>query len=247
MADELTTGFLMGQNDSNNGGWGFGGEGLWAVIILAIIFGWGGNGFGFGGGGQSGADTRSAVADGFALDNLNSGIRGVQNGLCDGFYAMNTSLLNGFSGVNQNIMNGFNQSAIAGLQSQAQTQAGITALASQMASCCCDQRYDLATQSCQTRQAISDSTRDIIENQNANYRGIIDFLTTDKIQQLRDENQSLKFAASQASQNTYLTGFVNAEANRMINRIAPYPIPAYTVPAPYAYSGSPYGCDSCGC
>ena len=40
MGNELLAGFLAGQSDGNknNGGF-FGNEGLWAVIILAIIFG----------------------------------------------------------------------------------------------------------------------------------------------------------------------------------------------------------------
>ena len=44
MGNDLLTGFLAGQSDNNsgnNGGGFFGNEGLWAVIILAIIFGWG--------------------------------------------------------------------------------------------------------------------------------------------------------------------------------------------------------------
>ena len=55
MGNELLTGFLAGQGDSNNRDGGFfGNEGLWAVIILAIIFGWGRNGFGGNNGDSSG-------------------------------------------------------------------------------------------------------------------------------------------------------------------------------------------------
>lgn len=49
--DDFATGYLAGQDGGNNGGGGFfGNEGLWAVIILAIIFGWGTNGYGRNGG-----------------------------------------------------------------------------------------------------------------------------------------------------------------------------------------------------
>ena len=38
--DDFATGYLAGQDGGNNNGGFFGNEGLWAVIILAIIFGW---------------------------------------------------------------------------------------------------------------------------------------------------------------------------------------------------------------
>jgi glucose-1-phosphate cytidylyltransferase len=44
-----------------------------------------------------------------------------------------------------------------------------------------DLGYALATQACDTRRTICDSTRDIIENNNAGVRSILDFLTQDKI------------------------------------------------------------------
>ena len=44
--DDFATGYLAGQDGGNNNGGFFGNEGLWAVIILAIIFGWGTNGYG---------------------------------------------------------------------------------------------------------------------------------------------------------------------------------------------------------
>lgn len=38
--DNMTLGYLMGQSEgNNNGGFGNFGEGLWAVIILGMLFG----------------------------------------------------------------------------------------------------------------------------------------------------------------------------------------------------------------
>ena len=122
----------------------------------------------------------------------------------------------------------------------------LTAMAAQNASCCCetqrqiergfaDTNYNMATQSCETRRAVADSTRDIIDNANANTRSILDFLTQDKISTLQNENQALRLSASQNAQNNYL-----------VNALRPSPIPAYPVPNPYAYSGC--GCQTgCGC
>ena len=71
-------------------------------------------------------------------------------------------------------------------------------------------RYDLATTACATQNTIQNTTRDIIDNANANSRAILDFLTQDKIATLTAENQSLKFQASQAAQNAFITA--NQEA-----------------------------------
>ena len=117
--------------------------------------------------------------------------------------------------------------------------------------CCCQTqnaiqgvRYDMATQACDTRNTIQNSTRDIIDNANANYRGLMDFMVQSKIDSLQSENQALKLAASQANQNSYLTATLDAQTNELIRRINPMPVPAYQVPAPYPFCGSGY---SCGC
>ena len=118
--------------------------------------------------------------------------------------------------------------------------AGNYALTSQLhdmaaanAACCCengritergfaDLGYALATQACETRRTVTDATRDILENNNAGVRSILDFLTKDKIDTLTAENASLKLAASQAVQNNYLVG-----------QLAPKAVPAYVVSNPY--------------
>lgn len=79
-------GLAMGMDNNRSGGF-FGSDGIWAILILAML----GFGNGFGGGGMNGG--------GFALNSLDNGIRGIQNGLCDGFYAVNTGLLTGFGNV----------------------------------------------------------------------------------------------------------------------------------------------------
>mgnify|MGYP003293923489 CR=1 FL=1 len=81
-----------------NGNNGFGGDGSWWIILLflfAFTGGWGGNG-GYGLGGGRG---QSEVAYSFDMNGLENGVRGIQQGLCDGFYAMNTGMLGGFSDI----------------------------------------------------------------------------------------------------------------------------------------------------
>ena len=208
----------------------------WIILFLIFgMFGWG-NGFGGGFGGNGGTNgpgfqgwaTRADINEGFALNGLQNG----QNSIRD-------AVSNGFHGVDN---------AVCTLGYQ--TQQGFNALGAQMAQCCCDTQraidgvnYNMATQACDTRNTIQNSTRDIIDNANANSRSILDFLTQDKITTLQAENQSLKLAASQANQNSYLTATLDAQTNELIRRINPMPVPAYQVPNPYAGCG----CNPCGC
>ena len=232
--DNFAMGYALGQDSNSNNGGMFGGDGWWALIIFAMIFGWGNGGFGGGYGGGGGGETRTAIYDGFTMNNIENGIRGIQQGICDSTYSLNNTLMNGFHGVDN----------------------GLCGLSRQLSECCCDNRaaiaqvrYDMATQACDTRNVIQNSTRDIIENQNCNTRSILDFLVNDKISTLQAENQDLRRAASQDRQNAYLTTFITAQNQQLRNEIAPVPVPSYSVPAPYPYcvGGSGYGGGSCGC
>lgn len=80
----------------DNDGWGDGAGGgwFWIVVLFLFMFGFGGNGmWGNNGAGAQGALTRAELCDGFNFQNIEAGIRGIQNGLCDGFFAMNTTML----------------------------------------------------------------------------------------------------------------------------------------------------------
>ena len=130
----------------------------------------------------------------------------------------------------------------------AANQAGQTALSTQLASCCCenkqligDLKYTIAQQDCATRQAIADNARAIVDNCNANFRGLLDYFTQDKIAALTAENQNLKFAASQDRQNALLTTVMSQQTDTILNRVNPRPIPAYQVANPNV------GVNCCGC
>lgn len=234
--DNFAMGYALGQDSGGGRSGGFlGDDGLLAIVILAMIFGWGGNGFGggFGGGGGVGAE----VQRGFDTSNIVGKLDRLGDGLCDGFYAVNTSLMNGFHGVDN---------AICTLGYQ--TQNGFNTLGSQLAACCCNVErgidgvnYNLATQVCDLKQTMNSNTRDIIDSQNCGTRAILDFLTESKIEKLQAENQALRFSASQDRQNALLTTAMTAQTNALIDRIAPYPVAAYNVPAPFAVGGFGYG------
>ena len=109
---------------------GFGGDGwgwIWILLIFGIFGGWG-NGFGFGGGnGANGAGfqgwaTRADINEGFALNNIQSGITAIQQGICDSTYALNNTINNGFHSTDMALCNGFNgvQTQISNLGYQIQ-------------------------------------------------------------------------------------------------------------------------------
>lgn len=247
MDDGFATGFALGQDSGSNSGGGggfFGGEGIWAILLFAMIFGWGngnggfgGGGFG-GGGGASGALTRAELYDGFTLQNIDGAIRGVQQGICDSTYALTNAITSGFHGVDNAVCNlGYN------------IQSGFNSIGHQISDCCCaTQRaidgvnYNMATQFCNLGNTIQSGFRDVVENQNAGTRAILDFLTQDKIATLTAENQSLKFAASQANQNAFITANQEAQTAELIRRLGrDCPIPAYVVPNPNCCYGNPVG------
>ena len=133
--NNFAEGVVCGQG-MNNGCGGWGGDWI-ALIFLAAIFGGGGWGGGFGGGG---ANVFGEVQRGFDTTGINNKLNGLENGLCDGFYAQNTNLLNGFSGISREI-----------------------------ASCCCETnrnidqlRFDTERQHCETRRAIDANTDRIL-------------------------------------------------------------------------------------
>ena len=78
---------------NGNNGWG-NGDGWW--ILLLILFAWGGYGNGFGGFGGNGAGngilTRADLCQDMNFNDIQDGIRGIQSGLCDGFYAQNAAI-----------------------------------------------------------------------------------------------------------------------------------------------------------
>ena len=231
----------------DGGGFGDGDNAWWIILLFLFAGGWGNNGGWFGDRGSGAAcatqeDVRAAVDQQTLISKLDN----QTYGLADSTYALNSTIMNGFHGVD---------TALCTLGYQNQQR--FNALGNQLANCCCetqrqvergfcDLNYNLATQACDTRRTITDSTRDIIDNQNSGTRAILDFLTQDKIAALTAENQTLKFAASQANQNLALGAMMDANTAEILRRVAPCPIPAYTVPAPYPYGYAPIY-NGCGC
>lgn len=235
-------------------GWGMGGMGGMGMFLPFMFmnggFGFGGNGCGCGNNGNANA-IQADIQRGFDTQSIIGKLDGINNGLCDGFYAVNTSILNaqsgiqnslcqGFNGVNTNIMQGnfglqqaINNASVANMQGQ-------NALQTQLASCCCGieraidgVNYNMATNTCAITNQMNNNTRDIIESQNAGTRAILDYLCQDKISTLQSENQALRLAASQANQNNVLMAAMDSNKAEILRKTgAECPTAAYIVQPP---------------
>lgn len=227
-----------------NGGFGGWGDGGWWIIILILLFGAGGWGRGgFGGNGAGGE-----LADAFNFNQLDNGLRGIEQGICNGFYTSaqqinsvlaalqncccdtKMTMMTGFNGVNQGISNlGFN------------VQAGFNGVTNQLASCCCDlERGQEAI-----KYEIANVANNLLVAGDKNTDRIINYLTQTEMDKLRTELQSAQFQLSQLSQT-----------DNIINRLMPVAKPAYLTCSPYASAfglgfGQGYGYgfnnNNCGC
>jgi hypothetical protein len=255
---------VMPVSPMYGGGGGFGGGfgSDWGWIILLLLFAGGGCG-GFGGGMNNFAadgavlypwmNQSNQMQDGFTSQMLNTSVNGIQNAITSGFGDMQTALCGGFAGVNASVngvQNGITQqmysNQIADLErsfaAQTATTQGFSGLQGQLAQCCCDNR--LAT--CQTQNLVSSegaATRLAIQEQT---QAIIDKMCQQEIDNLKSQNLALQnqlnmanLQASQVSQTAALIADNTAQTQYIVNRVAPYPIPAYTVANPVtpAYIG----------
>jgi len=247
---------------NGSGGFGFGGDWAW-IILLLLAFG-GGWGGGFGGyGAMMGADyglypwlnNSQNINGGFRDQMLNTSLTGIQNSVTSGFGDVQNSLCAGFAGVNATV-NGA-QNAIAqqlytnqisdlerSFAAQTASTAGMTALQTQLAQCCCDNRaatndvkYTLATEACATRATST-----------ANTQAILDKLCqleidgkNDTIAQLRSQVNELSRQASQNAQTAAILANNDAQTAALEQYLAPVPRPAYVVQNPNCCNYN-YGC-----
>jgi hypothetical protein len=235
-----------------NGGFGFGnGGGDWAwLLLLLIAFGGGwGNGFGGGFGGNDiypWMNQSNQISGGFRDSMLNTGITSIGDKITSGLGDIQTALCGGFAGVTASVVGAQNAIAsqlysnqLADLErsfsAQTAVTSGLTGLSSQLSQCCCDNR--LAT--CQTQNIVATegaATRLAIQEQT---QAILDKMCQQEIDNLKAQNLALQnqvnmqnLAASQAAQTAALVADNTAQTQYIVNRVAPYPIPAYVVANP---------------
>lgn len=222
----LSVADALALQDRGNDGMFGGANGTWIwVFFLFFLLAWGGNGFGFGNNAATqGALTRAELYEGLNNQGLENGIRSIQNGLCDGFYAQNTAMLQGMNGIQSQLCQGFNgvnnniaESRFAAQQCCCETNRNIDAV-----------RYENARNTCDIVNAIKadgDATRAL--------------MTQNTIQELRDNLQAAQLQLGNLSQT-----------QTIINAVRPFPIPSYITCSPYTAANGygSYGCgNNCGC
>lgn len=206
---------LAVMNSKESTGWG--GNWIWVLVlflIFVVVFR-GSNFFGT----NYGTPTAFTSTE-FTLNNIEREIQGVQKGICDSTYALNNSILGNRYSIGQDLCNGFHG-----------VNDNISQLGYQMQSCCCETNRNIDA----LRYENAKNTCDIITASQANTQRIIDMMTQDKIESLRNELQSAQLAL----QN-------NAQTQTLINELRPCAVPAYLTCSPYTALNS-YSCNGCGC
>lgn len=235
-------GAVLGANN-RGGGFGFGGDGAWWLIVL-FLFALSGNGWGNGFGG----------GNGMAPFVLGNGIGGdVQRGFDQ------QAVISGINGISSSICNNTSDILQAMNANQTAITAGVNTLAMGLQNCCCENRaavadlkYTVATEACADRSAVNDALRDILTANNANTQRILDQMCQDKIDakneliaNLRQQMAMMQLTASQNAQTQALVANNEAQTVALEQYLAPVPRPAYVVQNPNCCQYQNYGC-GCG-
>ena len=233
-------GYAVGVgNDRNSGGF-FGNDGIWAILLLALL----GNG---GWGGFVGNRTAAPEAYGYQLGQVattndvaagfnNSAVLSSLNDIKLGQATMQNFINQGFSGTNTSILTGFNgvDTAIATLGYNMQT--GYNTLSREIGDCCCATQRAIDG----INYTLAKSTCDIIRANQDNTREIMNYLTSEKIATLQSENAGLKAQISNDKQSAYLLSQLKETASPA------YIVPNPNFPYPYSVTGYGYATRECG-
>lgn len=178
---------------------------------------------------MQGALTRSDLFEGFNNQDVNSQLRGITNGVCDGFYAINSGMKDGFYGNQAAIKDGFYS-----------TQSAIADSRYAMQDCCCRTNQNIRELSSEGYKNTCEITTAIHAEGEAT-RALINANTMQDLRdKLADRDRDLMNAQFQLSQQ--------AQNATLIGTLRPFPQPAYITCSPYQSVGST--CDSsynCGC
>lgn len=235
MMNDFYGGYALGQNNNNGGLFGGNGDGLGALALLALLFGWGGNNGGWGNNGNNNSyhlgqlATTNDVASGFSTSAIMSNQRDIQLSQQQGFSDVQQTLCQGFSGVNQTVNTVGNQ-INQGICNLGYTlQGNVNSISREIGDCCCKTQRAIDSVNFNAER----NTANIIQSNTMNTQRILDYLCDKENQNLRDENFALRLAASQEKQNNYL-----------IDSLRPTARPAYITCSPYE---SVYGCKNNNC
>ena len=199
-------------------GLGFGGDGIWALLIFAMIFS---GGFGFGGNRQDVATT-DFVANQFTQRD----IADVNTNMNNGFQNTNNALFAGFGRTNDNLNYLGNQvleNRYAGQLAACQTQRDVLQQTNEL-------NTNLLTTALQAQASMDKCCCDIKSSGIENTQKILDAMNQNTINSLRSQVNDLK--------NTITAQNIGST---IINAIRPYPVPSWTVESPYVSTDTTAG------
>lgn len=256
----------MGGYGVSNGGFGWGDGSFWIIVLFlfALMGNWGNGGFG------GNAGTNGEIQRGFDQQSVMGGVTGINSAVVNGFAGVNQALCNGFAGVNTALNSGFaaaeasaNARQMADMQQNFAAQAASTAsmnnIASNLATCCCENRaavadlkYTVANEACADRAAVTQALQAVTAQNNANTQRILDQLCQDKInakdEKIAELQNQLTLANLAASQNAQTASILTdnlAQTQALEQYLAPTPRPAYMVQNPNCCAATGWNC-GCG-
>ena len=196
----------------NNGSFGnaFGGDGIWALVLLALLFGnngWGG----FGGNGYNNIATTDYISSEFTQRDVNGGTQSVLTALSNGFSDNATNICNLRSEVLEN--------RYANQLAECNTQRDILTQTNEL-------NTNLLTQALQNQAHIDTCCCELKAQGLENTQRILDAMNNNTIADLREK---LNEAQTEISNR-------NIESS-IINSVRPYPVPAYLTTSPYSGIG----------
>lgn len=206
-------------------------------------------------------DLSSNVVSGFG--DVNLGIAGVnqnicqstgqiQNALCQGFAGTTAAVTGAQNAITSQLYNNELASLNRSFAEQTANTQGFNSVQAQLAQCCCDNRlatndlkYTIATEACVDRATSTQNTQSILNLVNSGIQSIKDQLCQDKIDAKNDEiaqlRQEILYARGQASQIAQNQQVIDGIYNRLDT------CPVGTTPV---YGRTPiFSCNnnSCGC
>ena len=201
----------LGTND----GMGFNGDGIWALLIFAMIFN---NGWGFGNNGVNNLATTDYVSSQFTQQAINNGFENVNSNIANGFARTNDNLCDvrqavatGDMALNSSIL----ENRYAGQLSACQTQRDILTQTNEL-------NTNLLTTALQNQAKMDECCCNLRAEGISNTQKILDVLNQNTIDSLRSEVNDLK--------NTITA---NGIGTSIVNQVRPYPVPSYIVSSPY--------------
>ena len=216
----------VGPMNGNNGGFGFGNDSGWWIILLFILLGnngWNGN---WGGNCNVGGE----VQRGFDQSALISSLSNLQ-----------TSVTSGFGDIQNALCNGFNQTQMGNMQSAFALQQQIANLTN-----------TVSTEACADRQSVNDALVNVIQTVNNGFQSMHNEFCQDrldrkdeKIAELTAINNELSRQASQNAQTAAIIANNEAQTVALERYLAPTAQPAYIVPNPNCCPQN-FNC-GCGC